>query len=125
MNEDMTVVGKVTVTQETDVTRQMVNDILCTAFEGGINYWCNSVSVEEWPEEAEYASHALGFGAVVILHGAGDDENYRLTLDMFLEGLSRAASHYGMSIESFYNNHDAEYADLVVQFALFDTVVYG
>lgn len=125
MNEDMTVVGKVTVTQETDVTRQMVNDILCTAFEGGINYWCDSATAEVWPEGAEYTSDTLALGSVILIHDAEDDENYRLTLDMFLEGLSKAANHYGMSIESFYNNHDAEYADLVVQFALFDTVVYG
>lgn len=123
MNTDMTFVG--TVTQTVDIPRQMVSDIMCTALEGGINYWCDAVSAEEWPEEAEYASDVIGFGSVLEIHDAEDDETYRLTLEMFLDGLGKAAAHYGQSVEQFYDNHDAEYADLVVQFALFDKVVYG
>jgi hypothetical protein len=104
-----------------------VDDILCTAFEGGITYWCDQIKVvpEKFPEGADYASDCLSRGSKILVHEAEGDEWFELTLNKFLFGLQLTLRKYGMTFENFYENHDAIYADSVVQHSLFLKEVYG
>ena len=36
-----------TITKNIEITDKMIEDILCSAFEGGITYWANSVSIPD------------------------------------------------------------------------------
>lgn len=107
------------------LTDEMVDDILCTALEGGSNYWTRLVSCKErWPEGAEYLSQCLTRGR--SLGWLTDDgERYTLTLPKMRRGIYRAARHFGLAVERFYEEHDATGADVAVQFALLGEIVYG
>lgn len=119
------------------VGRERVLDLLTTAFEGAVGYWCQ---VERWetPDGFElsegpgYAELPLVKGGAVVctdvVYPDPDDECYRLDLEALQRGLLIMAS------EERYQRHwtavitadfDAETADVFVQLALFGEVVYG
>lgn len=113
------------------VTQQDVDDIITTAFEGGITYWCDRAQVMNG-DNKHYASEQVSRGAAVILHDSEEDEKHVLTLGKFMRGLAKAIEgNYYSSYEWFNKdsidtcNVDAEVADVIVQLALFDEVVYG
>ena len=124
-------VGEIMTTYK--ITGEMVDNILCTAFEGGINYWCSYVEPRHnvWPEGAGCASECLSRGCdLSIFDSEEEDDNgnpveYVLTLSAFIHGVEKAAIWASMSVNDFYENHDASDADNVIQFALFGKLVYG
>lgn len=108
-----------------EVTKQQMADLLACAFEGGINYWCDQVLITEEPkEEFLFASDVLGLGGKLTLEV--EDEMLELTQEMMLKGISKTMDHYEYAtVDVLMNCHDAESADVAVQYALFDKVVYG
>lgn len=111
-----------------EITNQMIDDILCAAFEGGINYWCGNVMVlGDWPEGAKYASECPSRGGQLALPEQDDYETTWHPLDRgrIEAGIRKAAIESNQSVEEFYENHDAGDADCAVQYALFGEVVYG
>lgn len=123
-----------------NVTQQQVDDLLCTAFEGGITYWCPTFEVlidgheaEEYPEGARWGHETLTRGCTIRLTDSesayyNEDEqpdHYVLTLEDFLKGIRMAAAHFRQSVDTFLEEQDADSADAAVQFALFDKLVYG
>ncbi len=112
------------------VTDEDVDDILTTAFEGGIGYWCSEVNVINGDfHGAKYASHAVSKGATVRLklhpEEAGDDEPNLLDAKAIRKGIRKAAEHAGKTVRAFMDNHDAGDADNAVQFAVFGKLIYG
>lgn len=108
------------------VTDEMVEDFLVTAFEGGSNYWIDSVGVVgEWPYGSLYASECLTRG-VDLLIVTVDGERDTLTLVNMKAGIRSAAKHFKKSLVDFYEEHDAGDADVALQMALFGgEVIYG
>lgn len=113
------------------ITQQDIDDIMCAALEGGINYWCSEAEVVG-DYLGEYASEQISRGGALKLHDAEEDEVYELTLEKFLSGVKQfIAAGNTMCLEfSAYNyidacNIDAGDADSIIQYALFDDVVYG
>ena len=54
-----------------------VEDILCAAFEGGINYWCDDVTpIGDWL--GEYASEHIANGGTAELHDTEEDKRHRI-----------------------------------------------
>lgn len=105
-----------------------IDDIMITALEGGINYWCNCAEVV-----GEYlgdcASDQISRGGELRLYDCESDEVYTLTLDKFLRGLATYISGcYDIAVDSGRvdpGQIDAEGADCIIQYALFDDVIYG
>lgn len=104
-----------------------IDDIMCTALEGGINYWCDRVEVV-----GEYlgdASEQISRGGILKLHDSEEDETYELTLDKFLVGLAKVVGERGLDViyrgKIDPSNIDAEDADAIVQYALFGDIIYG
>ncbi len=116
------------------ISQQQVDDLLCTAFEGGITYWCSSAVPQggQWAD-ATYVSDTLTQGATILLtdsesvyeSGDGEPVIVALTLDKFLSGIQQAATLRGMDAGTFVEDADAEMADMAVQFAVFGELVYG
>ena len=109
------------------VTDEMVDDFLCTAFEGGSNSWIDSVvPVNGWPEGADYASEVLTRGGDLRIT-TDENEVFTLTLDAMREGIRTAAEVAKLAddLTEFWEQHDAGDADRALQFALFKEVVYG
>jgi hypothetical protein len=119
------VVGSVKINHP--VTQQFVDDILVTAFEGGINYWCSSVYPvgNTFPDGATYTSDCLSRGRniVVVEDDDGESKSHILTLENLIYGIKCfAALHKNVN---FFEDFDACDADCIVQYAVFGDIVYG
>ena len=113
------------------VTNEDIDDIMATALEGGINYWCDKVAVVD-KHLGEFASEQISRNGKLKLYDAEEDETYELTLDKLLNGIRKAIEHdYFVDYGWFSGNGidtcmvDAEVADVIIQLALFDDVIYG
>ena len=114
------------------VTAEDIDDIMCSALEGGITYWCDEAEVVG-DYLGEFASEQISKGGKLLLHDAEDmDEVYELTREKLLDGIKRAIA------EQYYEDYgwvdgnrldccqiDAEVADCIVQLALFHDIVFG
>ncbi len=118
----------VQVTLMQTVTQRMVDDIMCAAFEGGVNYWCSHYNpvIKDTPGgDYHYLHEALTRGWDLNLHDGEDDEWHLLTLDKFISGLIKWCQLVGKTPERFHDDHDADDADNVIQYAIFGKGVYG
>lgn len=111
-----------------NLTQQDIDDIMVTALEGGINYWCRKAEVV-----GEYlgkcASDQISRGGSLILHDAESSDKWELTLEKFLEGVKRYfedGCHVQVDDGCIDTGDiDAGDADCIVQFALFGEVQFG
>lgn len=108
---------------------EFVDDICCTAFEGGINYW---VDYAEYVEDrlGAYMSEHVANGGSIIMYGYEDDEKFYLDRNAILNGIEKYISEFGSrnlisngKIDTY--NVDAEVADCIVQLGLFGELIYG
>lgn len=136
------------------ITREQVANLLCSAFEGGSNYWYR---IEEFHapskfefntgadlkkpagyfKHVDYPLNPGGYLTVSDYHGAegvkGENvKNRRLNLRSIERGLNLLAQahaegkDYGHHWRDFVEeNDDATTADVFLQFCLFGEVVYG
>ena len=112
------------------VTDQDIDDILCAAFEGGINYWALKAEPKDGDfKGTSYTSDALSKGATIIIR-TDEGENLELTKEKFMTGLEKAVKQcnhlFRLEREGLDIGHiDATSADIVVQMAVFGEVIYG
>lgn len=119
------------------ITVQEMDDILVTAFEGGITYWCSEAYPygydlsKEWPEGVEYVSQCLSRGHDIALVDAEEDDKndvsvvYILTLSAMIRGIQMFCDVHGKNYNIVCEDYDASDADCMVQYALFGKLVYG
>ena len=128
---------------EVELSVQDMMDLLCTAFEGGVNYWVASVlgiggDASKLPEgrmqiEHEYEWLAVGGTLEVTISGEDKTVLY-LTQDFLQKGLQKWI--YRNVAQVYYDGArrdtaldlsiiDASDADEIVQFALFGKLVFG
>lgn len=115
-----------------NITDEEINDLMATAFEGGINYWCGGVKLKEGsltPEQKEkikYISDAISLGGTLILEDAESSDTWELTKDKFLAGVVKTLvwGNY-LDASELIDNHDAETTDILLQYALFDEIIFG
>lgn len=108
-----------------------VDDIMVAALESGINYWCNAAEVVG-DYLGEYASEQISRGGKLKLYDAEDNEVYELDIEKFMQGfrfwIENGDDRYGAvhadgSVDVC--QIDAEMADMIIQYALFNEVVFG
>lgn len=108
---------------------EFVDSVMCSAFEGGINYWCESAKAKDNDYKgAEYASEVISRGGTVVLKDAEEDETYEIDLDKFVKGYRKYVQWASEKNREVYTDPayiDAEIADIIVQYAVFDEIVYG
>jgi hypothetical protein len=109
-----------------EITQEQITDLMVTALEGGINYWCDKVVVKQQPiEDWEFASDIIGLtnGELNIY---ADGEILLLNKEKFINGVKKTIL-WGefKDVQDLVDNHDAETADVLIQFALFDEMVYS
>lgn len=114
------------------VTNENIDDIMCTALEGGINYWCSRAEVIG-DYLGEYASDQISRGGELRLYDSVSDDKYIITRDSLL-----------MAIENYLKEHDSDClyfedgkkridtcyidvigADAIIQYAIFGKIVYS
>lgn len=114
------------------VTDEDIDDIMCSAFEGGITYWCGRVEVVG-DYLGEYASEQISRnGELILWDFENDDESYRLDKEMLLKGIELAITNRDYEEYEWYENGvlncaqvDADVADCIVQYALFGEIMFG
>lgn len=106
------------ITKQT-VTDEEIDDIMTTALEGGITYWCDQ-AITDVDLEDNYLSEMLTKGATIKLHDAEEDKWHELTLEKLLKAMGET-----YFIVDMYDAEDAEDADQVVQHAIFGEAIYG
>ena len=135
MNENI----EMTVEIKVKITKQDIDDIMCTALEGGINYWASEAEVPENERVAEWGHEQISRGGKLLIHvdEPFDDDNtevYELTLEKFLGGFKMWMMDYGRSTGVIDDGStgeldtsciDAADADSIVQYALFGELVFG
>lgn len=122
---------KLNITTTLNITEEDIDDIMCTAIEGGITNWCSRAKVAG-EYLGEYGHEQIARGGKLLLYDMVEDKEYELTLEDLLKGIKMAIEegyyeNYGWFTGSSLDtgNVDAEVADVIIQFALFEEVVYG
>ena len=118
---------------EVVVTQEDIDDIMAGALEGGINYWCGEAEVVG-NYLGEYASEQISRGGQLILSDIEEDETYTLDREKFMKGLKMyfEKPHPYNILEEIDNklridtcNADDTVCDMIIQYALFDDIVFG
>lgn len=120
----------ITPTLEVNITSEDIDDIMAAALEGGITYWCRKSAVVG-KYLGDCASDQISHGGSLILYDAESDDKWELTLNKFLNGMKLAIEQgIGIQVNAAdgsidTSEIDGEYADCIVQLALFGEVVFG
>lgn len=122
---------KIKVTMEIVVTDQDIDDMMVTALEGGITYWCGEAEVVG-DYLGEYASDQISRGGKLRLHDIESDDVWELDKEKFLKGLTSWIQNssnmmYAVDDEGQIDagNIDAADIDEIVQIAAMGEVVFG
>lgn len=114
------------------LTTEDVDNIMVSALEGGISYWCSEAEVIEERRCADWGHEQIARGGALALHDAESDDKWELNIEKFTQGfrlwLENGDDRYGaVSGDGTVDTCeiDGEMADLIVQYALFGEVVFG
>lgn len=113
------------------LTANDIDDIIVTAFEGGVNYWCaitRNALFDDKPDMtpvSTWITHCLLEGKTLSMKDREDDESEEitLTLDMVVKGIALNAEKRPHDAD--LDNADAATADCIIQYAVFGKIVYG
>ena len=103
----------------------MIKDILITCFEGGSNYWIDSIKVISGYKGDIYDAIINGHEIEIMVEG----KRFILTKKTFISGCQNYANNTEYQVGAahiFFNeDFDAEIADVILQYSLFNEIVYG
>jgi len=128
--------SKISITIEQEIKPEDINDFVSTALEGGINYWCGKALkkrnadgsyfgiAKEDVDNIEYASDLIGYNGVLTLCDAESSDKWELTLENMLKGIQMHCTNRKISVAELLEDYDADDADCIVQYALFDKLVF-
>ena len=119
-----------------EISDELIEYILCSAFEGGITYWAENVSCKDNKDmkkvggwKHEYLTRTKKKDAVMYIHESETGEKYPITKKSIIDALQKMDSpeyKYTKALDRILNEeYDADDADIVVQTACFGEVVYG
>jgi len=126
---------------ETTVTHEFtpsdINDLIVGALEGGINYWCRKAVIKkdtegnffnvlpEDQDKVKYASDVIGYNGVLVLFDIESPDKWELTLENVLKGIKMQCEKRHVAPSDLMDDYDADDSDAIVQFALFNELVFG
>lgn len=112
------------------VSDEDIDDIMSAALDGGITYWCGRAEVVG-EYLGEYASEQISRGGTLKLYDIEEPKTvYELTLDKFLVGLrlwieNERTFELTEAGRLDVGQIDAVAADTIIQYALFNDIIYG
>lgn len=120
-----------------EISLDRISNLLCSAFEGGSNYWYN---IEKFVKPSAFTfktdedqifrhlDYPLNDGGAVIIKDMEDEDADSKTLDFkaIKKGLQIMAEKYPRHMQDFLNdNDDAETGDVFLQCCIFGDAIYG
>ena len=133
--------NELTIRLEVVVTDKDIDDLMACALEGGINYWANEAEVVG-KYLGEFGSEQIARGGELTIHLSEPIETagatkYKLTKAKFMNGLRKYLSDpmkpYNI-LEWDSKNYqyrldtckaDATVCDMIIQYALFDEIIFA
>ena len=117
------------------ISDDLIEDLLCCAFEGGITYWANNVSCEDKDDmkevggwKHEYLTKTKKKDAVMYIHDMGGEKT-KITKKSIIDALQKMdykENGCTKALQRILNEqYDSDDADLMVQMACFCKVIYG
>ena len=114
------------------LTQEDIDDIMCSALEGGICYWASEAEVVEEKRCADWGHEQIARGGALILYDAESSDKWELNLEKFLNGVKLWIQNGDDQYHALQKDGtldcceiDGEMADLIIQYALFGEVVFG
>ena len=118
-----------------EISDELIENILCGAFEGGITYWADNVSCHDNEDmkkvggwKHEYLTKTKKKDAKLIIHetDGGDVAISKKSIIDALQKMDDQKNGCTKALASILNEtYDADDCDIVVQMACFGEVVYG
>ena len=116
---------------EFPLTEKNIDTIMSLALEGGIGYWAvlnnSTPDFENKPDNrftTEWATQLLLDGKEIEFFDAeNENERWKLDLQKVIKGF--ALNHQNRPHDSNLENGDVTTGDCIIQYALFDKLVYG
>ena len=107
-----------------EVTDDHLDSILVGAFEGGSNYWAAKVEVAKDDYKGKkIASECVAAGGELYIYCDGDQSAHLLTKECLINGLQQYLNE--SKHKNWPDGGDAYTDDCILQYALFEEVVYG
>jgi hypothetical protein len=102
-----------------------MENIVCTAFEGGINYWCDTAEGAHPKNDDAYCPEGWAYN-LYVTDECADDETKPATLDAesLQKGITICLTKYPWHV-NLDGDFDAENADAIIQCAVFGDIIYG
>jgi hypothetical protein len=128
---------KVEIKQSHEFSQEDINDIVVTALEGGINYWCGRAKMKLNPdktyfgvsaedqENVKYASDIISLGGTLVLHDAESEDKWELDAEKLLKGIAMYCENHNYALSELMDGYDADTADAIVQYAVFNELTFG
>lgn len=111
------------------ITKEFVDDVMCTALEGGITHWCGEARVLNDELSGCYASDVISRGGTIRLFDVEDTGTWwDLNLEKFIKGYEAYAMDCKVNTQVAYTDPadiDSCIADTIIQYAVFDEIVFG
>ena len=118
-----------------EISDEMIEHLLCSAFEGGSTYWAESVSCKDKEDmkkvggyKSDYLTRTKKKDAVMFIRTM-EGNKYPITKKSIIDALQKmddpengCTKALGRILDETYDSGDA---DLVLQMACFGEVVYG
>ena len=76
-------------------------------------------------EKIEFASDLIGYGGTLILCDAETPDRWELNLENMLKGIQMYCTERNVAPSELMDEYDADSADMIIQYALFDKLVFG
>lgn len=106
-----------------EIDLEKVGYIFETAVYHAIDYWCNITEIVRDGKLDEVIDLRNITKITLVEHE--DGKTHTVYEDDLWKGIVLAARYQEMDIEEWFEDHDAISADLAVQFAIFEGIVYG
>ena len=109
-----------------EISDDLIESLLCSAFEGGITYWANNVSCEDKEDMKKIGGWKHEYLTKTKKKDAGRVEITKKSIIDALQKMDYKENGCTKALQRILNEqYDSDDADLLVQMACFGKVIYG
>ena len=109
----------------TKISSERVEDVLCSAIEGGSNYWA-TFTFSKAVDIIKDGYFKCVEDGIVTVNDREENKDYPLTIESLKQGLKVIGEKYTWHLNAIINEEDdADTADAFLQCCLFGDIVYG
>ena len=129
---------KAVVHDEHTFTGENLNDIIETALDGAIDYWCSKVRIKQNKNNRKYqgisnenqckvtlASDVIGYGGTLILTDDESKQEFELNASKLIKGIEEYSIRNQYHLEEFMDDLDDNSANAAIQLGIFNKIVYS